>query len=193
MEADLNRLYWGGGQCEVLASETCGKCQVVFEEDIEGDKDDWFLEKADRFYFFEAYDSATKSFVDSPSHARAPGRRGKVGGIVKKECVSEQVHVCREKVKARARERGRKEQMLLQLTLMAFLTLNFVLCVLWMCLLDVEVRIASYSGALCDKLKHRTECWISSVWTLRVFMGCGDRPACCTGLQTQLSSSHCLH
>ena len=81
MEADLNLLYWGGGRCEVVASEVCGKCQVVCGEEIEGDKDDWYMENPDRFYFFEAYDSATKSFVDPPSHARIPGRKGKVSWL----------------------------------------------------------------------------------------------------------------
>ncbi len=78
MEADLNLLYWGGGRCEVVASKVCGKCQVVCGEEIEGDKDDWYMENPDRFYFFEAYDCATKSFVDPPLHARVPGRKGKV-------------------------------------------------------------------------------------------------------------------
>lgn len=60
------------------ANEVCGKCQVACAENIQGEKDDWFMEQADRFYFFEAYDSKTQSFVDAPVHARAPGRKGKV-------------------------------------------------------------------------------------------------------------------
>nr|AKR53930.1 DNA (cytosine-5) methyltransferase 1 [Latrunculia apicalis] len=79
-EADLNLLFWGGGTCEVGASEVCGKCQVVCGDNIPGEKDDWFMEQADRFYFFEAYDSETRSFVDAPAHARAPGRKGKGKG-----------------------------------------------------------------------------------------------------------------
>lgn len=37
----------------VEAVEVCGKCEVVFEEDIDGDKDDWFSATPNRFYFFE--------------------------------------------------------------------------------------------------------------------------------------------
>ena len=37
----------------VEAVEVCGKCEVVFEEDIDGDKDDWFSAAPNRFYFFE--------------------------------------------------------------------------------------------------------------------------------------------
>lgn len=77
-EADLNLLYWGGGECEVRADEVLGPCQVVCGEDIQGDKDDWFTEKADRFYFFEAYDSANKCFIDPPHSARSLGNKGKV-------------------------------------------------------------------------------------------------------------------
>jgi hypothetical protein len=49
----------------------------MFGEDIRGDKDDWFINETDRFYFYEAYDSDKKSFIDPPPHARA-GRKGKV-------------------------------------------------------------------------------------------------------------------
>ncbi len=37
----------------VEAGEVCGRCEVVCGEDIEGDKDDWFLRSPDRFLFFE--------------------------------------------------------------------------------------------------------------------------------------------
>ena len=50
----------------MVASVVCGKCQVVHGEEIDGDKDDWFTENPDRFYFFEAYDSANKLFIDLP-------------------------------------------------------------------------------------------------------------------------------
>ena len=39
----------------VEAVEVCGKCEVVFEEDIDGDKDDWFSGASNRFYFFEVH------------------------------------------------------------------------------------------------------------------------------------------
>lgn len=78
LETDLNLLYWGGGECEVLAKEVCGKCQVVCGEEVPGDKDDWFIDNMDRFYFFEAYNSSTKTFVDPPTSARLLGSRGKV-------------------------------------------------------------------------------------------------------------------
>lgn len=78
---DVNLLYWGGEECQVKASVICGKCEVQHGEDIEGDKDEWFSMKADRFYFYEAYNSATKSFVDPPAHARRGKKtKGKVCG-----------------------------------------------------------------------------------------------------------------
>lgn len=77
-EGDLNLLYWGGGACEVDADVVCGKCQVVCGEDIPGDKDDWFIQQADRFYFYEAYDCSRKTFTDPPPCARGSGGKGKV-------------------------------------------------------------------------------------------------------------------
>ena len=74
----MNILYWGGGTSEVDASIVCGKCEVICGEDIEGDKDEWFLKEADRFYFYEAYDSAAKTFVDPPSFVRTVKGKGKV-------------------------------------------------------------------------------------------------------------------
>lgn len=74
----MNLLYWGGGACEVSADIICGKCKVVCGENIQGDKDDWFIEEADRFYFYEAYDARNKSFIDPPPHTRASGSKGKV-------------------------------------------------------------------------------------------------------------------
>ncbi len=73
--ADMNLLYWGGGKCEVGADCVCGGCVVECGEDIPGDKDEWFLERSDKFYFFEAYDSSSKCFVDPPPEARASSRR----------------------------------------------------------------------------------------------------------------------
>ena len=81
LESDLNLLYWGGGKCDILAGDICGKCEVVCGEEVSGDKDDWFLDNMDRFYFFEAYDGATKSFVDPPAAARLQGSRGKVSHV----------------------------------------------------------------------------------------------------------------
>ncbi len=78
LETDLNLLYWGGGVCEVRAEKVCGKCEVVFAEDLTGDRDEWFVQNMDRFYFLEAYDADNKVFVDPPSSCRLPGRRGKV-------------------------------------------------------------------------------------------------------------------
>lgn len=77
-EADLNLLYWGGEELQLTASQVCGKCRVVCGEDIEGDRDDWFTNAADQFYFFEAYDSASKCFIDPPPKARGPRIKGKV-------------------------------------------------------------------------------------------------------------------
>ncbi len=68
----------GRGTCVVDAKTVCGKCEVLYEEDIEGDKDEWFMNEADRFYYYEAYDSASESFLDPPPQARATGKKGKV-------------------------------------------------------------------------------------------------------------------
>ena len=81
-EGDLNLLYWGAGVCKVKADSVCGKCRVLCGENIEGDKDDWFMEESDRFYFYEAYDSDTKSFVDPPLHTRTARTKGKVCGYL---------------------------------------------------------------------------------------------------------------
>ena len=78
LETDLNLLYWGGGECDVLAKEVCGKCFVLCGDEVPGDKDDWFIGNMDRFYFYEMYDSTTRTFVDPPSSARLPGSKGKV-------------------------------------------------------------------------------------------------------------------
>ena len=42
-------------ETEAEVGSICGKCEVVCGEDIEGDKDDWFLAGPDRFYFFEVH------------------------------------------------------------------------------------------------------------------------------------------
>lgn len=65
----------------MVASQMCGKCEVLFGEDIEGEKDGWFAMKADRFHFFEAYDSASKTFVDPPTIARGIKNKGKVSFV----------------------------------------------------------------------------------------------------------------
>ena len=82
LETDLNLLYWGGGECEMAASQVCGKCEVVFGEDIVGDRDEWFMHNMDRFYFYEAYDCHNKTFLDPPASSRLPGRKGKVCGLI---------------------------------------------------------------------------------------------------------------
>ena len=64
------------------ASEICGKCEVVFGEDVQEDKDDWFMARSDRFYFFEAYDASNKAFVDPPAAARSVKNKGKVRIII---------------------------------------------------------------------------------------------------------------
>ena len=80
LETDMNLLYWGGGACEVWAEQVCGKCEVVFGEDLPGDRDDWFLQRTDRFYYYEAYNRPTNTFMDPPASSRLPGRKGKVTG-----------------------------------------------------------------------------------------------------------------
>lgn len=105
MEADLNLLYWGGGETQVMASQVHGKCEVWFGEDIEGEKDEWFMMKTDRFYFFEAYDSASKSFVDPPTAARGLKNKGKVGLY----CIGLYVTMSAQHVGKRERKRERQE------------------------------------------------------------------------------------
>ena len=80
-QADLNLLYWSSEETLVEASQMCGKCEVVCGEDLDEDKDDWFIAQSDRFYFYEAYNSKTKMFEDPPHHARSgrSGSKGKVG------------------------------------------------------------------------------------------------------------------
>lgn len=78
LQKKLNELRVLFPEVTVGAEEVCGKCEVVCGEDIEGDKDDWFLASADRFYFFEAYNSYSRQFEDPPYHARTGGNKGKV-------------------------------------------------------------------------------------------------------------------
>lgn len=74
-EADLNLVYWGGGECQVQARIVQGKCRVVCDNELPDSDQDWFPD--DCFYFREAYDSATRSFIDPPSQARSRNK-GKV-------------------------------------------------------------------------------------------------------------------
>ena len=77
--------------------------QVVCGEDIEGDKDEWFSKEPDRFYFYEAYDRSTKSFVDPPPHTRGAGSKGKVSTIFLGSKIIHSFVILRAKVKGRAR------------------------------------------------------------------------------------------
>lgn len=79
-QADLNLLYWSDEETTLEANDVCGKCEVVCGEDLEGDKDDWFTSQTDRFYFYEAYNSKTKTFEDPPYHARTTGGSAKGKG-----------------------------------------------------------------------------------------------------------------
>ena len=56
----------------VEAVEVCGKCEVVFEEDIDGDKDDWFSAAPNRFYFFEVCSAILCAFGMHNPHLSIP-------------------------------------------------------------------------------------------------------------------------
>ena len=115
------------------ADVICGKCEVVCGEDIEGDKDDWFTSEADRFYFFEAYNSNKKTFTDPPPDARAARSKGKVSRHTP-VLSSDLYHVCcREKGKGKERAKLLLRELLLLLTHLSSLYGH------WMSLLVVEV------------------------------------------------------
>ena len=134
-EADLNLVYWGGGECQVEARIVRGKCHVVSGEELPDNNQDWFPDNC--FYFHEAYDSATRSFVDPPSRARSRNK-GKVNFCATASSVYT--------------ERGGLWLILLMLlfrgkakaSMLLFCLWSLPLpsspCEHWMCLLVVEVR-----------------------------------------------------
>eukprot|EP00731_Ephydatia_muelleri_P024749 Em0016g1020a len=79
-ESDLNLLYWSDEEVTVEAGLICGRCTVLYGENIVGDLDEHFLSATDRFYFMEAYNSTTKEFEEPPSHATRCGQKGKGKG-----------------------------------------------------------------------------------------------------------------
>lgn len=48
----------------VPAEEVCGKCSVVCGEDLQEDKDDFFSNKPDCFYYLEVLECTTNTSLD---------------------------------------------------------------------------------------------------------------------------------
>ncbi|CAN7984788.1 unnamed protein product [Ixodes hexagonus] len=79
-EADLNLLYYSEEEALVDLSEVCGKCYVIYGENLAQDIDDYLRKGPHRFYFNEAFDSETKTFTEPSSKARMMGCLGKGKG-----------------------------------------------------------------------------------------------------------------
>lgn len=78
---DLNALFWSDEEATVDFSYVCGKCTVVYRENVAEDIDSYFLGGFDRFCFSESYNADTRQFEDPPAKARLMGSKGKVGKI----------------------------------------------------------------------------------------------------------------
>ncbi|XP_077510414.1 DNA (cytosine-5)-methyltransferase PliMCI-like [Amblyomma americanum] len=79
-DADLCLLYYSEEEAVVELSQVCGKCYVVYGENLAEEVEDYLRRGPHRFYFTEAYDSETKTFVEPSSKARMMGCLGKGKG-----------------------------------------------------------------------------------------------------------------
>lgn len=79
-EADLSLLYYSEEEALVEMNHVRGKCYVVYADNLAEDIDDYLRMGPHRFYFSEAYDSDTKTFVEPSSKARMMGSLGKGKG-----------------------------------------------------------------------------------------------------------------
>lgn len=79
-DADLRLVYYSEEEAVVELSEVCGKCYVVYGENVAEELGDYLSRGPHRFYFTEAYDSNTKTFVEPSSKARMMGCLGKGKG-----------------------------------------------------------------------------------------------------------------
>lgn len=76
---DLNVVYWSDEIREISFSAVTGPCHLVYERNVpQQDRlQEWLEKDPSRFYFRSAYDKATGSVVDVPSHATVVGRTEK--------------------------------------------------------------------------------------------------------------------
>lgn len=79
-QAPLNLLYWSDEEATIKFSSVCGKCSVVYGENINCSANDYFQAGPYRFTFTEAYDSAAKQLVEPPRHTLAIGAPSKGKG-----------------------------------------------------------------------------------------------------------------
>ncbi|CAL1530549.1 unnamed protein product [Lymnaea stagnalis] len=93
----INKFY-SDEQATIDVSLVCGKCTVVYQENLSESVDDYFLGGADRFYFSESYSAETREFEDPPAKARLMGSKGKV---------RESLHILR---KSNAQEHKQNEE-----------------------------------------------------------------------------------
>ncbi|XP_063536239.1 DNA (cytosine-5)-methyltransferase 1-like [Cydia strobilella] len=72
--SDLNLVYWTDDIREVPFSAVAGPCQLIYEENIPGNHQEWLSKDPNRFYFRQAYDKASGKFSEVPEHAANIGR-----------------------------------------------------------------------------------------------------------------------
>ncbi|KAB7504337.1 DNA (cytosine-5)-methyltransferase PliMCI [Armadillidium nasatum] len=79
-QADLNLLYWSEEEATVFLSSVCGKCTVIYAENIQSSSDEHFLGGPNRFKFLKAYDPNKMEFYEPPMDAQLRGSVGKGKG-----------------------------------------------------------------------------------------------------------------
>ncbi|KAH8038928.1 hypothetical protein HPB51_004040 [Rhipicephalus microplus] len=77
LDADLCLLYYSEEEAVVELNQVCGKCYVVYGENLAEEVEDYLRRGPHRFYFTEAYESKSESFVEPSSKARMMGCLGK--------------------------------------------------------------------------------------------------------------------
>ncbi|KAH7979028.1 hypothetical protein HPB49_007864 [Dermacentor silvarum] len=80
LDTNLCLLYYSEEEAVVGLNKVCGKCYIVYSENLAEDVEDYLRRGPHRFYFTEAYDSETKRFVEPSSKARMMGCLGKGKG-----------------------------------------------------------------------------------------------------------------
>ena len=73
---DLNLLYWSDEEEIIFFSDVEGKCHVRYLEDLTPSS--WALEGPNRFYFREAYDVKTETFMEPKSYLSTMKKPDKV-------------------------------------------------------------------------------------------------------------------
>ncbi|CAL1301280.1 unnamed protein product [Larinioides sclopetarius] len=87
-ELDLNLLYYSDEEVTVDFSKIKGKCYVVFGENLTESVEEYTSKGPHRFYFYENYNAASKSFEEPPTKAQRIGRVGKGGSKGKNKAVN---------------------------------------------------------------------------------------------------------